>query len=178
MTNENSISTKADFLLAVMHEKLGTDDPEVILEDIKMTSAEYLEEKFSDKFDGWTKDELHAAIVAVISKLEPGDGIEFAGHENEDNIPVWLGAIQVEDGRLPSKDPGKRRWIRLDTITMVFSNPNFATDDDPRNWLSSVTFRSDGSMYHASPVLFRGDMANAAVQKVLRAVARVVGPKA
>lgn len=174
MTNKNSVNTNAEILFAAMTENLGTDDAETIAEDLKMTSAAYLEEKYPGKFDGWSKGDLHAAIITLLRKLDPNDGIEFAGRGSADDAAIWLAATLVESGRLPSQKQEQRRWIRLDTITSVYANNNIGVGNDPRDWQFSVTVRADGVDYHASPLLFRGEMVNAAVDKVLNAVARIL----
>lgn len=164
---------EAETLLAAVKEDMKTEDDAVAVELVKVTTAAGLA-KLDEKFSELSSDEMHAVIATLIANTTNGDGIEFRGAELGESQPVWIAATIAEAGRLPSERPSDRRWIRLDRITTVYAHPSIASSDDERDWLYSLTVVADGREYHATPVRLRGAAALDAVDKVLRAVARIV----
>jgi hypothetical protein len=167
----NVLDFRADLVLSEIKKDLKNDNDSVAIDHLIGTSAPYLQETLDGEIKNWTIEEIHEVIAILIKRFGGGDGIEF---DKLQTTPMWLAATPAIDGRLPSENPTDRRWIRLDTVTAVYAKPSIAVAEDVRDWLFSLTVQTEEKLYHASPVRFRGEMVNSAVDKILNAVSIAV----
>lgn len=163
----NVLDFRADFVLAGIKKDLKNDDDSVAIYHLIGSSASHLQATLEGEIKDWTIEEMHDVIAVLIKRLGGGDRIEL---DKLQATPMWLAVTPAVDGKLPSENPTDRRWIRLDTVTVVYAKPSIAVAEDVRDWLFSLTVHADEKIYHASPVRFRGEMVNSAVDKILSAV--------
>jgi hypothetical protein len=167
MTEETVLDTRSEEFLPAVKALFKTDNDEAAIYYLEGMSAQRLKEELGTEIPNWTVEHLHQIIATTIEKFGGGDGVELSrGIEN----PLWLAVTLAVENKLPSQQPTDRRWIRLDTITSVYAKSSMSVGDDVRDWLFSLTVQVGETIYHASPVRFRGEMANRAVDKILDAV--------
>lgn len=172
---DNKWINEADALKTAVAKVLGAPLREVsddaIYDFVLTCGVESLADNAGDDFKKLTRNEKHAVVATLISRVHPHDGIELHEVGQPVAVPVWIRVAPAEEGRLPARMPEKWRWVRLDTITEIIPEVGIGVGEDPEEWQHTLAVTAGGRKYHATAVRFRGSMVKAPVERLLRIVA-------
>ncbi|WP_205182550.1 hypothetical protein [Burkholderia sp. LMG 13014] len=156
--------------LCQRYEKTTVSDRD-IYEEVLLSTGEALLGVVSDEaIKNLPREKQHHLINGLALKLLPDDNLAV---EPSDGTPVWLKVVPVEKGALPSASRGvTSRWIRLDTITEVYSSAGIDVGGDPEDTVNLVCVVAAGQAYHPTTNRYRGSTVDRPVKRLLELVRR------
>ncbi|NBB13572.1 hypothetical protein [Pseudomonas sp. SLFW] len=110
-----------------------------------------------------------SSLMAVILDRLGGDGIVTYGRP-----AIWLQVTLAEEGRLPDRYAGARRWIRLASVEEVHPKPGIAVGEDMRTWQYVLQVSANGKTYDVSTVRYLGAAVDAPVERLLSLISAAV----